>query len=1456
MKTTPLSLKTGFLFLVLSLCFSFSGFSQTYYFDGGYTDYLTDWWSNPDFTGSNPANFSLPATTWCICGVNDDTWAITIDGVGSKITIDNATVSDWDISIANGVTVDVTSSGSVTLNGSGTSSFSPGAIASGSMVIMNDYNEALPAGTYGNLKINNLTTLSGTYTVANDLTVGYINAFGSTTFNITEDLVVNADMDFASSTFTVGGNITYTSTLKQIDFNASNTNVTGNVTGNGNIFLGESTLTIGGDLIANRNGYDIDFETCTPSLSGSVSSAGDLLFGNGTFTIPGNVTTSYSPSLLDYETSSVTITGTLAAADEVSFGSGTHSIGVDANCTGTTSVVNFETSTVGITGDFAAGDDVIFGSGTHTIGGNAVCSGTLSTVDFDAANVSIAGNLSVADVLRFGSGRNIIEGNVTSTSTADVLLFEGSTTTIEGALTAAYDVNLGSGIDSILGLFTATGATTWLIAGTATLYTNNNIVVGDDIYFGTQAHDINGTVTAQGANANIDFETSGPNISGTVTAGNNITLGSGTITLGADLTASEIVNFETSNANITGTVTAGGDLLFGTGNHTVGGDVTGTGTGAFDEIDFEASGTVNITGNINAANDLFFGEGIVTVGGFVSATNAAGLVDFEGSGTVTVTGNVSGADHIHLGEGTVNITGNLLASSTSGELLFQGSTATITGNVTGYEDIGLNTSTTIIGGNLNYESGSGTGQFIHFNSSNTTIGGDLNLNGLGEVYFHTSTVDIAGDFNISNAIYHTHWNDGTITIEGDLDNDKTYAASIFYFEGTNPTITMDGSSAAAMESVSADANIFPKLLINKGASAVVSLGTDIKLGKGLVINAGELNSATNTLTLETTGGTMNAGKFVAASSGNIVFTSVAFNNTGGSFEINSGGQANLSGTFTNASTTTVIGDLTTTGTTSNSSSGTITVNGGNWTADGNVSNTGTTTVSNSGEGIYNAILANESTGTIVVNNSDITTNGVFTNNAAATTTLTNEGVFSALGNVTNNGTIEVEHQTSFIQGPSSALSGSGGTFDVSITSPTQWTNLFSYFSSPTTNGTIGYGANVTGDIHYSFRKGGEGDPDWTAIGAGQTMNGGEGYAVLDGDHISFSGEANNGNVDFQIEQNLGESVEHIWNLAGNPYPSPINAKDLIDDNADIGGAIYVWDQAANAGIIDHSGYAVINNVGSVGAPNYYTDSITADNYWIATGQGFMVEALNSSRNLTFKNIYRLKDLPSHTNTNLKGGNTEMLRFKLEAQQNGQGTNALLAFDEDATEGYDRTMDAKSIGGSNLHLAFTTDFSELSIQGLPFPEANSRIPVKLNCTPGVPVQLSLRAMQSISPYPFYYMSLPDSTVRPLDQELTIIPTTSVHHFELIFENPDWAEVGIIHQAKQAEVVWIKDHQNWSYIIENNANVQQLVVYNLAGQQMLELNNPPTGHNTLPIAVKGLYIAHIRYKNGSVSTKKLH
>jgi hypothetical protein len=1413
LKTTPLSLKSGFLFLVLSLCFSLSGFSQTYYYEPGglFAAELDMWWSNSDYSGTHPASFNEDNHTWCYCNANNASQTITITGSGTVVKIDNATISDWDTSIGAGVIIDITSSGTVTLNGPGTSSFNLGTLASGSTVIMNDNGEALPAGTYGNLEINNLATLSGTYIVANALTVGYNNSFGSTTFNITEDLIVNADMDFATSTFTVGGNITYTSTLKQIDFNASNTNVTGNVTGNDNIFLGESTLTIGGDLIANRNGYHIDFETCTPSLSGSVSSAGNILFGNGTFTIPGSVTTSYSISLLDFETSNITITGSIAAGDEVSFG-----------------------------------------SGTHTVGANATCTGTISTVDFDAANVSITGNLSVADVLTFGTGRIIIEGNVTSTSTSDPLLFEGSTTTIEGTLTAANDVNLGSGTDSIIGVLTATGISTWLISGTATLYTGSNIVVGDDIYFGSQAHDINGTVTAQGGSANIDFETSGPNISGTVSAGNNITLGSGTIILGANLTAAELINFESSATTITSDVNAGGNILFGTGNHTVGGDVNGSGT--MDLIDFEATGTVNITGDINASDELSFGEGTVTVGASVIATGTSANIDFEGAGTVTITGNVSGGDNINLGEGTVNIGGNLLTSAGSSQLYFQGSTTTVTGNVTGNGDIEFGTSTTAIGGDLNYTSAS-SAYWLYFNSSDVEVSGDVNLTGNGDAYFHTSTLDIAGDLNISNNVDDIYWNDGTITLEGDLDNDKTYATFTFYFD-TNPTITMDGSSAAAIESVSADANIFPTLLINKGASEVVSLGTDIKLGKGLVINAGELNSATNTLTLQTTGGTMNAGKLVAASSGNIVFTSVAFNNTGGSFEINSGGQANLSGTFTNGSTTTVIGDLNTTSTTSNTSSGTITVNAGTWTADDNVSNTGTTTVANSGEGIFNAILTNESTGTIIVNNSDITTNGVFTNNAAATTTLTSAGVFSALGNVTNNGTIEVEHQASFIQGPSSALSGSGGTFDVSITSPTQWTDFYSYFSSPTTNGTIGSGANVVGDMHYFFRKGGEGDPDWTAISAGQTMNSGEGYAVLDGDHISFSGEANNGDIDFPIEQNLGESAEHIWNLAGNPYPSPVNAKNLIDDNANIGGAIYVWDQAANDGVLDHSGYAVINNVGSVGAPTYYTDSITADNYWIATGQGFMVEALNSGQNLTFKNTYRLKDVPSFTNTNLKGGQAEMLRFKLEAQQNGFGSNVLLAFDEEATEGYDRTMDAKSIGASNIHLAFTTDFSDLSIQGLPFPEANSRIPAQLNCTPGMPVILSLRAMQAESPYPFYYMSLPDSTVIPLDQEISIVPTSAVHHFELIFENPDWVEVGIMNTQKQADVVWIKNNQNWSYILEENANVEQLLVYNLAGQQMLEIHHPPSGTNTLPITVKGLYIAHVRYKDGSVSTKKLH
>jgi len=66
--------------LIALVCLSFSNFATTWYANSGYATVLTNWWSNPTYTGTHPINFSATGDVWVINGIMDASSAWTIAG--------------------------------------------------------------------------------------------------------------------------------------------------------------------------------------------------------------------------------------------------------------------------------------------------------------------------------------------------------------------------------------------------------------------------------------------------------------------------------------------------------------------------------------------------------------------------------------------------------------------------------------------------------------------------------------------------------------------------------------------------------------------------------------------------------------------------------------------------------------------------------------------------------------------------------------------------------------------------------------------------------------------------------------------------------------------------------------------------------------------------------------------------------------------------------------------------------------------------------------------------------------------------------------------------------------------------------------------------------------------------------------------------------------------------------
>ncbi|MCK5538221.1 MAG: hypothetical protein KAI79_15450, partial [Bacteroidales bacterium] len=209
-----------------------------------------------------------------------------------------------------------------------------------------------------------------------------------------------------------------------------------------------------------------------------------------------------------------------------------------------------------------------------------------------------------------------------------------------------------------------------------------------------------------------------------------------------------------------------------------------------------------------------------------------------------------------------------------------------------------------------------------------------------------------------------------------------------------------------------------------------------------------------------------------------------------------------------------------------------------------------------------------------------------------------------------------------------------------------------------------------------------------AVGLGYSVEGDIG-SFPETQIVNFTGKPNNGfyNVDIKTGISSSNQTNKNYNLIGNPYPSSIDPDKFINLNGGgkFTGTIYVWSQGTiNGGVYQDADYYSYNLAGGAG-----TSIPEGTNYKIASGQGFMIEAENSS-SIVFNNdmrvagennmFYKLYDskIPP---------NNKVARDRLWLQisnSNKRIKEQLIGFFSDATDSVDYGYDGKSITGNEYN----------------------------------------------------------------------------------------------------------------------------------------------------------------------------
>ncbi len=261
----------------------------------------------------------------------------------------------------------------------------------------------------------------------------------------------------------------------------------------------------------------------------------------------------------------------------------------------------------------------------------------------------------------------------------------------------------------------------------------------------------------------------------------------------------------------------------------------------------------------------------------------------------------------------------------------------------------------------------------------------------------------------------------------------------------------------------------------------------------------------------------------------------------------------------------------------------------------------------------------------------------------------------------------VESQGSVVQvNDVATVTGTAADFNVEIiTTVLQDSDRFTYFSSPTNNGTLALFSGFS-TANWEFNATTQA---WSQLGGADAMQLGHGYAVRGGanqtETIDFAGNFNNG----AITVPLATDGTDFSNLVGNPYPSAINADNLISNNTI--GAVYIWthESGATSGVYDDDDY-IECVIGTCTDLNNAGNTPSAYQGFIASGQGFFVTA-TAAGNLTFNNAMRV----TGNNDQFRSTDDQKLWLNMTTEQ-GYDKQTVLTFTENGTADFDTKYEAE------------------------------------------------------------------------------------------------------------------------------------------------------------------------------------
>ena len=492
--------------------------------------------------------------------------------------------------------------------------------------------------------------------------------------------------------------------------------------------------------------------------------------------------------------------------------------------------------------------------------------------------------------------------------------------------------------------------------------------------------------------------------------------------------------------------------------------------------------------------------------------------------------------------------------------------------------------------------------------------------------------------------------------------------------------------------------------------------------------------------------------------------------------------------------------------------------------------------------------------------------------AAGSTVTINDGVTLALSlDYSGAGTLIMENNASLYQSDDSIVN-TGFVNLKRNTTPIIRTD-YSYWSAPVTNQRlIDLSPNTSSDKFYSFNAANQ---SWFLENPITAMQVGKGYIIRGPQTFSesvraifqavFIGAPNNGNIASPIGQ------LNSFNLIGNPYPSAINADELINKNAGvIDGTLYFWTH--NTPITNNAytsdDYAVYNLLGGVGTSPSLSSGGNSNkpDGKIASGQAFFTKSNSDSGSVIFNNSMRIIEQNSiffrtKPKKNLKYKVFEKHRLWLNfSNSKGAFKQTLIGYTTGSTNEYDSAFDGQTFDGNQFVDFYSIiQHRNLVIQGraLPFDESDS-ISLGYKTTVAGSFTISIDQVDGLFlNQPVFLEDKLDNVIVDLQRSSYTFETkigTFNDRFILRYINKNLEVIDFEHTENN---VFISFKNNVLIVKSAELKLDKIQIYNLAGQQIYLKNNLSGKYflDSKLMANDQVLIVKIGFENGEIVTKKI-